>query len=376
MQTFEVRRPLLPTRGPTQPISLQDLAQAVEHSEEGFALTDGDGNYVYINHAHLRMYGYERPEELLGHSWRRLYTQDWVRHFEEAVLPIIPRDKVWRGQVIGRRRDGSSFLAGVTLTLLPDGKITCNCRDESVHRAPPDAHVGQPRTALRELGERLIAGLPGRLRRPLEMLHGYTGLLLGEVADGRTPTAESLRQGLTEIDAAGRRLAEQIKRLDLVAQLAAEDALDHALGTGDQMRDWTVPLAEACRARAAEAERSADLTLDLTPAPLGLEYRALECVVLELLGNALQSSRTGDAVRIIGRSAADEYRLEVCDNGVGLPGEGLPGAGQRQLGQNTPGGFGLAVVQYILQRAGAHLSRERDGGTCRTCLCVHLPLRD
>jgi PAS domain S-box-containing protein len=151
---------------PHYPISLGDLAQALDHSDEGFALTDPEGNYVYINAAHLRMYGYERPQELLGRSWRLLYTPEWVRHFEEAVLPIIPRDKVWRGQVVGRRRDGSRFLAGITLTLLPDGKITCNCRDESGARekpAPPD----DSQSALRELGERLIAGLPARFGRPL-----------------------------------------------------------------------------------------------------------------------------------------------------------------------------------------------------------------
>ena len=222
-----------PAVHPHYPISLSDLAQALDHSEEGFALTDPQGNYVYINDAHLRMYGYEKPQDLLGRSWRALYTPEWVRHFEESVLPIIPRDLVWRGQVIGKKRDGSSFLAGVTLTLLPDGKITCNCRDESIARVPPDAPQtnrgattrSKERASLRELGDRIVAGLPAKFRRPLEMLTGYSSFFLDELHGGRTPGADSLRQGIAEIDATGRQLAEQMRRLELVAGLAARDEL-------------------------------------------------------------------------------------------------------------------------------------------------------
>ena len=360
-----------PERSP-YPISLDDLAQALDHSDEGFALTDPDGNYVYINDAHLRMYGYERPQELLGRSWRTLYTAEWVRHFEDGVLPIMPREKVWRGQVVGRRRDSSRFLAGITLTLLPDGKITCNCRDESApHEKSTAPDHGQ--SALRELGERLIAGLPARFRRPLDLLSGYTAFFLAELEAGRPPAAETLREGLGEIDATGRRLAEQMKRLDLVARLAAEDSL----GTGathHHADHWPARLDHALRERAAAAGRADDLTIALAPANLAMDYAPLECIVLELLGNALQSSRPGDAIRLHGAPHEEGYLLKVCDEGVGLPVDGLAPADGQPFGQSAPCGFGLAVVQYILRRTGGMLTVDPDG-PCSTCLRLTLPLR-
>ncbi len=372
MQTLQVRPPAPAAERSDFPISLQDLAQALEHSDEGFALTDPEGNYVYINQAHLRMYGYQRPEELLGRSWRTLYADDWVRHFTDAVLPIIPRDKVWRGQVVGRRRDGSSFLASVTLTLLPDGKITCNCRDESARPAHPGAPGLGASTALRTLGEQLIAGLPARWRRPLEQLSGYSSFLLEELQKDQTPTPEALRAGLEEIDAAGRRLSEQIKRLDLVAQLAARDEWAEAPGPQDPGKDWTGRLAAACRACAAQAGREGDLTVTLTADQLAIDYRPLECLVSELLRNALQSSRAGAAVCIKGEPEGRDYLIRVCDEGVGWPGDGWPSAGDHTLGQPTAGGFGLAVVHYILQRAGGRLTRDEEA-SCSTCLVLHLP---
>lgn len=356
----------------SQAISLQDLAQAVAHSDEGFAITDPEGNFLYINEAHLRMYGYDRAPELLGRPWTTLYTDEWVRHFRECVFPLMPQEKVWRGQVLGLRRDGSCFLAGVTLTMLPDGKITCSCRDESVRRHDASAARLARREALRELGERLIGSLPGRLQHPLEMLSSYSSFLLGEVQKGLQPDTDSLRTGLEEIDAAGRRFAEQLQRLDLVARLAARDELEESPSDEDSGTEWTSRLAAACRKRAEAAGRGNDLSVNLTADHLAIDYGSLESAVLELLGNALQSSHAGDAVRITGERAGGFYLLRVRDDGVGLPGSGWPDPRQRTLGQSSPCGFGLAVVRYLLQRSGGRLVRDAADG-CTTCLSLHLP---
>jgi PAS domain S-box-containing protein len=356
------------------PIRLADLAQALDHSEEGFALTDPDGNYVYINEAHLQMYGYEQPQELLGRSWRLLYTPEWVRHFEDAVLPIIPRDKVWRGQVVGRRRDGSSFLAGVTLTLLPDGKITCNCRDESRRCAAPDeTFISADRVALQELGERIIAGLPARLRRPLDSLNGYASFLLAELEAGRLPDPDALREGLGEIGATGRRLTEQMRRLDLVAELAARDEFGPE-DPGEPGKDWARRLERVCAQRASTAGRASDLRITLGEGCPALDYRPLETVVLELLSNAIQSSRPGDAIMVDGRMEGRHYILRLCDEGVGLPEEHLEKDGGRPFGQTAPCGFGLFVVRFIVQRVGGKLESEANSD-CSTCLRLTLPAR-
>lgn len=366
-----------PKRGPTaarshpsHPISLDDLAQALDHSDEGFALTDPEGNYVYINEAHLRLYGYAHPPELLGRSWRCLYTPVWVKHFEQEVMPILPRDKVWRGQAVGRRRDGSSFLAGITLTMLPDGKITCNCREAG----SPASDDQSNRKALRELGESLIAGLPAKLRRPLDMLSGYSSFLLGELEAGRELAPDCLRDGLAEIEAAGRRLTEQMRRLDLVAELAAEDEMNGYPPAGDDDDHWPARLMASCRSRAAAFGRSDDLTVSIDPGRPATCFRALECVVLELLANALQSSREGGAVRITGHQRDGHYVFRLCDEGVGLPGGFWPDSDNRTLGQSAPTGFGLAVVHYILRRAGGYLTLEQPD-QCSTCLQVRLPVR-
>lgn len=369
MRTASVRPPRSKSAHSHCPISLGDLAQALDYSDEGFALTDPEGNYVYLNDAHLRIYGYEKPQELLGRSWRTLYDSEWIRHLEHTILPILQRDKVWRGRVIGRRRDRSAFPAGVTLTLLPDGKITCNCRDESSGNADAAALLDERQAAMHVLGEHVISGLPARLRKPLDMLAGYTGFFLSELSAGREVPADTLREGLAEIEAAGRRLAAQMQRLDMLGRLAEADR-----PSAGETGEWPGRLTAAARHLAQSVGRAADLGLDITPAPLAMDYCPVEFVVLELLGNAFQCSRPGDAVQITGRAMGSAYEMKVCDDGIGLPPGGIQPASGRTVGQETAAGFGLAVVSCILERMGGRMEIKR-GDTCSTCCRLILPLR-
>lgn len=223
------------------------------------------------------------------------------------------------------------------------------------------------------MGERIIAGLPARLRRPLDLLNGYASFLLSELEAGRLPDADSLREGLGEIGSTGRRLAEQMRRLDLVAELAARDEF----GPDDRDEpgeDWARRLDRACRERANSAGRAADLKIALGDGWPALDYRPLETVVLELLTNAIQSSRPGDAMAIEGEAKHGKYILRLCDDGVGLPQENLEGDQSHSFGQSAPCGFGLSVVRFIVRRAGGKLESE-ESADCSTCLRLTLPAR-
>lgn len=364
MPTTPVRAVAPPVDRPHGAISLEDLAQAVDHSEEGFALTDPDGNYVYLNKAHLRMYGYHRPTDLLGRSWRTLYTAEWVRHFEDVVLPVLPREKVWHGRAVGRRRDGSHFTAGIILTLLPDGKITCNCRDESV--TPSAATAPDVWT---QLGRQLVHALPARCRRPVDQLAGYTAFLFSQIGDGTLPDLPLLRESLGQIRTAGQHIDQQLRPLEAVAALATPSA--PAATTDDH---WPRRLTAALRADADAAGRVDDLTVHLAPADLAIEERSLTCVVRELASHALEASRPGSPLRLHGRLRHGRYELRLCHDGSGLDLEEISEPGDRLLGQRHPAGCGWAVVRCLLQHHGARLSTERRR-SCETCLRLDLPLR-
>jgi signal transduction histidine kinase len=182
-----------------------------------------------------------------------------------------------------------------------------------------------------------------------------------------------LREGLGEIGATGRRLTEQMRRLDLVAELAARDEFGPE-DPGEPGKDWARRLERACSHRASTAGRPSDLRITLDEGCPALDYRPLETVVLELLSNAIQSSRPGDAITVEGRTEGKHYVLRLCDEGVGLPEENLESDGSRPFGQTAPCGFGLFVVRFIVQRVGGKLESEANSD-CSTCLRLTLPAR-
>ncbi|MBI5689067.1 MAG: PAS domain S-box protein [Verrucomicrobia bacterium] len=105
--------------------------QAVELAREGFALTDRLGCFTYLNREHVRLFGYDTADELLGQSWRVLYADDGVRRVEGEALPALAERGYWHGHVMARRRDGTQFHEDLTLSAMPDGRIVCNCRDRT-----------------------------------------------------------------------------------------------------------------------------------------------------------------------------------------------------------------------------------------------------
>ena len=118
----------------------------------GIAILDGEGTYTYANEAHAEIYGYDHAEELVGKNWKDLYDEDQTAWFERHVMPTVGTRGYWRGEAVGRREDGSSFLQELSISLLEDGGFVCIVQDVT-ERAEAEAEI-----------RRLNQDLEGRVR--------------------------------------------------------------------------------------------------------------------------------------------------------------------------------------------------------------------
>ncbi len=108
---------------------MQTQLTAIEAAVTGIAILNNSGEFVYLNQAHLTIFGYNTPEALIGKTWKVLYAQDELQHLEQAILPHLQTQRSWRGIVTGKRQDGSTFPEEITLTLTPDDSLICICQD-------------------------------------------------------------------------------------------------------------------------------------------------------------------------------------------------------------------------------------------------------
>ncbi len=101
---------------------------AIETATNGIAILNED-KFIYLNQAHVEMFGYSQPEELLGQSWRVLYDPEYLVKFEREIFLVLQDKGRWQGVVKAKHRDGHLFDEELTLTFSKAGDLICVCQD-------------------------------------------------------------------------------------------------------------------------------------------------------------------------------------------------------------------------------------------------------
>jgi PAS domain S-box-containing protein len=142
--------------------ALQQQLTAIEAAIDGIAILR-DNSYIYLNKAHLEMFGYKQPKDLVGKPWTQLYSLEEITRFEQEVFPVLGRDRCWRGEAIAIRKDGTTFTEGLSLTFTEDDLLICVCRDISDRK--------QAEQIIRQQSDRetLLRGITQRIRQSLDL---------------------------------------------------------------------------------------------------------------------------------------------------------------------------------------------------------------
>jgi diguanylate cyclase (GGDEF)-like protein/PAS domain S-box-containing protein len=129
--------------------TLQERLNVVEAAIDGIALLNENGEYIYLNQSHAKIFGYQYQNELLNQNWRQLYYPEEIERLEREVFPLLQQKRHWRGEASGKRKDGSQFAEEVSLSLTEDNKLICVCRDISESK--------QSQALLDEANDQLLA---------------------------------------------------------------------------------------------------------------------------------------------------------------------------------------------------------------------------
>jgi diguanylate cyclase (GGDEF)-like protein/PAS domain S-box-containing protein len=108
---------------------LRQQTDAMETAIDGMAILNEEGKYVYLNKAHVKVYGYENAGELIGKSWSILYDSDVLQRFEQEIMPEFSQKGDWHGETIGTKKNGSKFPQEISLTAMANGGLICVVQD-------------------------------------------------------------------------------------------------------------------------------------------------------------------------------------------------------------------------------------------------------
>jgi signal transduction histidine kinase len=219
------------------------------------------------------------------------------------------------------------------------------------------------RNRLAQLQDDLVAAFAHDVRSPLTAILGYASMLEEETESGNVPT--DLVPTLRRISANALHVEEMIAEMltvehsdaapcNLVSTFSAESLLGLLQGEFEptarsQRRDVTWLVTQG------------------TP-PLQTDHRKLVSVVRNLVGNALKYAHEGGVtVRIFFDAASATHRIEVGDNGPGIPKQALPRLFDRFYrvgGTRDRDGFGLGlfIVKRMMDMIGGEVSVESEVG--------------
>ena len=159
-------------------------AQAVGASMDGIAILDGQEKFAYANPAHARIYGFARPEDLLGKSWRVLYPAAERERVLADVMPAFWAVGHWRGETTGLRRDGATFPQEISLVAIEGGGFVCEVRDITARKRSEKLQSALLRIAEATSSDQEVAVFYETIRRAVGELMDAKNLYIALLDEG------------------------------------------------------------------------------------------------------------------------------------------------------------------------------------------------
>ena len=336
----------------------RQLSHAVENMAESVLITNAKGVIEYVNSSFTRISGYS-AEEAIGQNPSILKSGKHPTEFYKALWRHLSQGKVWTGRMTDRKKDGSLYLATVSIAPLlgADGRIThyVGVHEDISEQQKMEMQLMQAQK-MESLGI-LVGGIA----------HDFNNMLAGMV--GNLYMARKAAKDLPEITQKLARVEKlSFRAADMIKQLLAFARKDTV-----QLKtlDLTSFIKEAYKlARVAVPEDITCLSY-VSNDPLCIECDATQVqqMLMNLLGNARDALRNVSEPKIIldlqpyepdatfisqhpEATSVSYAMLSIKDNGCGIPDDVIerifePFFTTKGVGHGS--GLGLSMVFGTMQ---------------------------
>ena len=336
------------------------LAAATEQADELISIFRPDGRMEHANDAFCRTLGFKAAEVVEMGAATFLVEQSASQ--VETIVDAVRADNIWRGSMVRRRRDGSTFLSSCTVTALADdtGRITQLVaveRDVTRETELQGQLIHAERLAA---AGQLVSGVAHELNNPLQSVVGFAELLM----DGEQ--RPEVLGDLTQIHSEANRAAKIVRNLLAFVRRSSPER-------GAASLNDLVQSAVALRAYelgVANIELVVDCAEDLPPVLVNREE--IQQVLLNLLLNAehaMKSAHGRGQLHVRTRATETGVLAEVQDTGPGVAAAVArrifePFFSTKEVGQGT--GLGLSIALGIVEAHGGTLTLVESGapGAC------------
>jgi PAS domain S-box-containing protein len=333
-------------------------------------VTDAEARIEYVNPAWERLNGF-LATEALGSRLSLIGSGETPREMTAKMRAAIHEGKIWRGETVNRRKDGTIYDAAVTVAPIHD-------ETGSIVNLVGVQHDISALKEIDRMKTQFVSDVSHELRTPLTNIRLYLDLISSSGDSTKT------NRYLETMDRETTRLGTLIDDLLSLSRLEAGTVAFNPTPT-----DINRLLQALVDDRSAlAASRGLQLALECDPQlpPIVGDERLLTQVFTNLLTNSLNYTPEGGKVTLRSRrctsNGSEWVTTEVEDSGLGIPTDEQSmifrrfyrGRASREA--TAPGtGLGLAICKEILDRHAGRIEVESDGVPGRGArFTVWLPL--
>jgi PAS domain S-box-containing protein len=320
--------------------------------QHAIIVTDLHGQILFAGEAVEKVLGFS-PLQLEGKNLSILFLPEDLPCFYPNLLYLAGKNKVFEGELILSRNDGTRFIAfvvvrpyfGVARSLIVFGIQDVDKRKQ-LERAFAD-------TAHEDL-VKIADGLAHELRNPLVGIGGFVNRLF-KACEGVEQYDEYYHHIMNNLG----KIETLVKKVEFFARIPRPSLARISVKE---------PVFEAAEHYAEEMEQHRiELNINLDDIVLSLDKDLIAMVFIILLGNSLDAMTEGGKIHIYGETRGNQYFIHVADTGVGILAKDLPFVFNPFFSTKTNGaGIDLAVVKRIVESHGGHVaveSKHRKGST-------------
>jgi len=318
------------------------IYHAIQQSADTFVITDSEGTIEFVNSAFSNATGY-RQDEVLGKNPRIMKSSRTAPEIFVDMWRTIKLGKVWKGEVINRRKDGS--LIEVELVISPffneEGKII---KFIGCHR-----DISEKKQMIKELIflEKLsIAGelapkIAHEMNNQLMVINGKAEKAMFLLSNKNTEIEKALNDTLDEIE----NMARQIRNLMNIGKPQKYEI------TRFNLVEVFLYSVQAMETTGILKHIKINWHNDKTEHIISGDFHSLVQVINNLLINASHAMKGKGEISIGVRKRNSSISGFVSDNGSGIPDEVKskifdPFFTTKEPGKGT--GLGLAVSKQII----------------------------
>ena len=355
---------------------------ALESAANAVVITDRRGYITWTNTSFTSLTGYSF-EEVVGQDIRILKSDRHDHAFYQNQWDTILSGKVWQGEVINQKKDGSLYTEEVTITPVYDqnGEIShfIRIKQDVTERKRGEEAIRKAHETLKELDQlrsQFFSDISHELRTPLTVIRGEAEVTLR----GKEKPVAEYKTVLERIV----QLTNQVNKLvgDLLFLSRSESGTIEIAKCPTQLLDILLEVHREARVLAERKHITVTLnSRDDTPIIVNGDPQRLRQLFMIIIDNAVNYTKPRGAIEVDLESDGANARVVVADNGVGIPEEDLPHVFQRfyrvkqgrQDVAQSGSGLGLHIAKWIAEThmGTVSIASVLDRGTTVT---IELPL--